>query len=91
MSGETTPGQSVDASADGVVVRRSEHGWQVGDGQAVDLTSAMVLADLLAADLGAPAPSSAGLAGPGGWVPPGEAAGGLGGSSPLANNVGGRR
>jgi len=54
----------VDASADGVVVRRSEHGWQVGDGQAADLTSAMVLADLLAADLGAPAPSSAGLAGP---------------------------
>jgi ANTAR domain len=54
----------VDASADGVVVRRSEHGWQVGDEQAADLTSAMVLADLLAADLGAPAPSPAGLAGP---------------------------
>jgi len=46
------------------VVRRSEHGWQVGDEQAADLTSAMVLADLLAADMGAPAPSPAGLADP---------------------------
>jgi ANTAR domain len=38
------------------VVRRSEQGWQVGDEQAADLTSAMVLADLLAAELGSPAP-----------------------------------
>jgi hypothetical protein len=38
-----------------VVVRRGEHGWQVGDEQTADLTSAMVLADLLAADLGTPA------------------------------------
>jgi len=38
------------------VVRRSERGWQVGDEQAADLTSAMVLADLLAADLGSPSP-----------------------------------
>jgi hypothetical protein len=37
-----------------VVVRRGEHGWQVGDEQTADLTSAMVLADLLAADLGTP-------------------------------------
>jgi hypothetical protein len=36
------------------VVRRSAQGWQVGDEQAADLTSAMVLADLLAADLGSP-------------------------------------
>ena len=43
-----------------VVVRRSERGWQVGEEQAADLTSAMVLADLLAADLGAPAPSPGG-------------------------------
>src|SRR5690348_3212139 len=43
-----------------VVVRRGEHGWQVGDEQAADLTSAMVLADLLAADLGTPAPPPAG-------------------------------
>jgi len=45
------------------VVRRSERGWQVGDEQAADLTSAMVLADLLAADLGAPAPPPAGISG----------------------------
>ena len=56
MSGETTP----DENADAVVVRRSAGGWQVGDEQAADLTSAMVLADLLAADLGAPAPPPAG-------------------------------
>ena len=48
MSGETTP--------DAVVVRRSERGWQVGAEETADLTSAMVLADLLAADLGTPAP-----------------------------------
>lgn len=33
-----------------VVVRRSEHGWVVGDENVSDLTSAMVLADLFAAD-----------------------------------------
>ena len=57
LSGETTPGQPVDAAADAVVVRRSEHGWQVGDEQTADLTSAMVLADLLAGDLGGPMPT----------------------------------
>jgi hypothetical protein len=51
MSGDTSGG---------IVVRRSGQGWQVGDAQAADLTSAMVLADLLAADLGAPAPPPAG-------------------------------
>jgi len=35
-----------------LVVRRSGQGWQVGDEEADDLTSAMVLADLLAGDLG---------------------------------------
>jgi ANTAR domain-containing protein len=45
-----------------VVVRRSGQGWQVGLEEATDLTSAMVLADLLAADLGSPAPPPAGLA-----------------------------
>ena len=45
---------------DAVVVRRSGQGWQVGAEHAADLTSAMVLADLLAADLGAPAPPPAG-------------------------------
>jgi ANTAR domain len=42
-------------NGESVVVRRGERGWQVGDEQAADLTSAMVLADLLAADLGTPA------------------------------------
>ena len=59
MSGETTPDESVDA----VVVRRSAGGWQVGDAEVADLTSAMVLADLLAADLGAPAPPPASILG----------------------------
>ena len=38
-----------------VVVRRSGQGWQVGPEETADLTSAMVLADLLAGDLGSPA------------------------------------
>ena len=49
------------------MVRRSEQGWQVGDEQAADLTSAMVLAHLLAADLGSPASTlgpPAGTSGP---------------------------
>jgi hypothetical protein len=54
VTGET----SSDTSA--LVVRRSEQGWQVGDEQAADLTSAMVLADLLAAELGSPASPPAG-------------------------------
>ncbi len=38
--------------AEGIVIRRShEGGWAVGDEQTGDLTSAMVLADLLASDL----------------------------------------
>jgi hypothetical protein len=36
-------------------VRRSEAGWQVAGEETADLTSAMVLADLLAVDVGAPA------------------------------------
>jgi hypothetical protein len=35
---------------DDVVVRKAEHGWVVGDESVADLTSAMVLADLFAAD-----------------------------------------
>jgi hypothetical protein len=35
-----------------LVVRRSGQGWRVGGEETGDLTSAMVLADLLAADLG---------------------------------------
>ena len=38
-------------TTDETVVRRSGRGWVVGDETAPDLTSAMVLADLLAADL----------------------------------------
>lgn len=39
-------------AAEGVVIRRSpEGGWEVGGSQTQDLTSAMVLADLLATDL----------------------------------------
>ena len=58
MSGESytegnPPGEEL-------VVRRSESGWQVAGEQTADLTSAMVLADLLAADTGAP---GAGMAG----------------------------
>jgi ANTAR domain-containing protein len=48
-------GQVTHMGGDSIVVRRGEHGWRVGDEQAADLTSAMVLADLLAADLGTPA------------------------------------
>lgn len=48
------------ASGDGLVLRRSERGWRVGEEDTTDLVSAMVLADLLAADLGPPAPPPAG-------------------------------
>jgi hypothetical protein len=41
-----------DESAGELVVRRSGQGWRVGGEEADDLTSAMVLADLLAGDLG---------------------------------------
>jgi hypothetical protein len=41
-----------DESAGELVIRRSGQGWQVGDEETDDLTSAMVLADLLAGDLG---------------------------------------
>ena len=60
---------------DGVVVRRSGQGWQVGEEHAADLTSAMVLADLLAADLGSPlGPPLAPPAGPPAAIEAGEAA-----------------
>jgi ANTAR domain len=49
-------GQSNDAVPEEVLVRRSESGWQVAGEETADLTSAMVLADLLAVDLGAPQP-----------------------------------
>jgi hypothetical protein len=42
-----------DDNRDDVVVRKAENGWVVGDEKVSDLTSAMVLADLFAADQGA--------------------------------------
>ena len=62
MDGEIPQHAEPDESSDGVVVRRSERGWLVGDEETADLTSAMVLADLLAADVGSPDPPSAGTA-----------------------------
>ena len=59
MAGETAQREDEDTSVDGIVLRRSGRGWQVGPEQMADLTSAMVLADLLAADLGPPAPRPA--------------------------------
>jgi hypothetical protein len=69
MDAETTQrGGSIhprDAAGEPVVVRRSGQGWQVGPEETTDLTSAMVLADLLAADLGSPtAPPSGPLVAP---------------------------
>jgi ANTAR domain-containing protein len=61
--------------AESIVVRRGERGWRVGDEQVADLTSAMVLADLLAADLGRPAgPPRDSVAEPGAVSEEGEAA-----------------
>lgn len=41
-------------AADDAVVRRTKHGWRVGSDEFPDLTCAMVLADLLAAENGLP-------------------------------------
>ncbi|HXO23100.1 MAG TPA: ANTAR domain-containing protein [Streptosporangiaceae bacterium] len=54
MDTETTRHDGGDAPSEPVVVRRSGQGWRVGPEETTDLTSAMVLADLLAADLGSP-------------------------------------
>jgi len=59
VAGETAQREDEDTSEDGIVLRRSGQGWQVGPEQMADLTSAMVLADLLAADLGPPTPRPA--------------------------------
>jgi ANTAR domain len=47
MSGKGSSGAGQPAD---VVVRKAEHGWVVGEENVSDLTSAMVLADLFAAD-----------------------------------------
>jgi ANTAR domain len=52
---------SVSGTGEPPVARRTATGWRVGDEEVSDLTSAMVLADLLAADLppeGPPTPGS---------------------------------
>jgi hypothetical protein len=43
-------GSAQDYPGEDVVVRKAGHGWVVGDEEVSDLTSAMVLADLFAAD-----------------------------------------
>jgi hypothetical protein len=52
-AGGSPPGQPAngDARQDDAVVRRTKDGWRVGSADLPDLTSAMVLADLLAAEL----------------------------------------
>jgi hypothetical protein len=63
MDAETTQrGDSIHPRDAGepVVVRRSGQGWRVGPEETADLTSAMVLADLLAADLGSTAAPTSG-------------------------------
>jgi hypothetical protein len=58
---------SVSATGEPPVARRTATGWRVGDEEVSDLTSAMVLADLLAADLppeGPPTPGSPAAPGP---------------------------
>jgi hypothetical protein len=62
-NGSTGPGSRRD---DDVVVRKAEHGWVVGDENVSDLTSAMVLADLFAADQAANDGSEAEAVGDGG-------------------------
>jgi hypothetical protein len=55
-----TAGQAVPVGPEVTVVRRSGEGWRVGDSEMSDLTSAMVLADLLAAENPAALPALAG-------------------------------
>jgi ANTAR domain len=50
--GETTV--APDSRANDAVVRRTKDGWRVGSADVPDLTSAMVLADLISAELSAP-------------------------------------
>jgi ANTAR domain len=44
--------------SDDAVVRRTKDGWRVGDADVPDLTSAMVLADLISAELAEPDPTA---------------------------------
>jgi len=59
-------GVTPDSHADDAVVRRTKDGWRVGSADLPDLTSAMVLADLISAELSGPeeaAPAPADIAG----------------------------
>ncbi|MGN6680609.1 MAG: ANTAR domain-containing protein [Streptosporangiaceae bacterium] len=47
-----------EVNTDDAVVRRTRDGWRVGDADVPDLTSAMVLADLISAELAAPEPAA---------------------------------
>ncbi len=73
--GGVPPGQQGPARGDvlppehAAVARRTATGWKVGDEEVSDLTSAMVLADLLAADLPAKAVPTVGAQADGGEVP----------------------
>jgi hypothetical protein len=67
--GELAPGQD-DAEA---VVRRTKDGWRVGGDEVSDLTSAMILADLLAAEQGGSDGQPAAVAKPPGESLAGEA------------------
>jgi hypothetical protein len=51
-SGGADPAAASGALPEGAVVRRTRDGWRVGGADVPDLTCAMVLADLLAADQG---------------------------------------
>ncbi len=51
-----------DPRPDDAVVRRTKDGWRVGSADLPDLTSAMVLADLISAELSAPPEAAAGPA-----------------------------
>jgi hypothetical protein len=63
MSVDGSDGRHSDRD-DEVVVRKSEHGWVVGEENVSDLTSAMVLADLFAADQAAHGSAAARREGP---------------------------
>jgi ANTAR domain len=61
--GETrAAGQNASSAvaAEGAILRRTAAGWSVGDEDVPDLTCAMVLADLIAAELPGPVPDAAG-------------------------------
>ena len=82
------PGGPVFAPGENAVVRRTRNGWRVGGEDVPDLTCAMVLADLLAADLPAAGESAphAGDQPPAGQDGASEAAGTAGTSAPPAKS-----